>query len=184
MKSKRKYIALVFCIVIFVVALSANFVLAQQGPGGLEPSDCPPGQSGSPCQLDNPAKGQLIDIRNFGDLLKRIINIFLYFAGGIAVLFLMVGGFQYVAARGNEEATEKAKKTITGAIIGIIIIVMAFAIVAIVNNLLTRNDIGGGTGGGGQNGTLQAGENCNADSECANGLVCVSSSPSEPKVCQ
>ena len=133
----------------------------------------------------NPASGQLVDIRDFGPLLQRIITIFLYFAGGIAVLFLMVGGFQYVAARGNEEATEKAKKTITGAIIGIIIIVMAFAIVAIVNNLLTRNDIGGGTtGGGARDGTLQAGENCEADSECANNLVCIPTSPSGPKVCQ
>ena len=59
-------------------------------------------------------------------------------AGAIAVIFLMVGGFQYVASRGNEETMERAKRTITSAVIGIIVIVMAYAIVAIINDLLTR----------------------------------------------
>lgn len=90
------------------------------------------------CKIDNPAEGLLVGTDDFRTLLVDIIEILLYFAGGIAVLFLIIGGFQYIAARGNEETTEKAKKTITGAIIGIIIIVMAFAIVAIVNSLLTR----------------------------------------------
>ncbi len=89
--------------------------------------------------IQNPAPNYLVDIRDFGSLLTRAIGWMLYFAGGIAVLFLLVGGFQYIAARGNEEATEKAKKTITGAVIGIVIIIMAYAIVTIVSNLVTRN---------------------------------------------
>ncbi len=89
--------------------------------------------------ISNPAPNYLVDIRDFGSLLTRAIGWMLYFAGGIAVLFLLVGGFQYIAARGNEEATEKAKKTITGAVIGIVIIIMAYAIVTIVSNLVTRN---------------------------------------------
>ncbi len=54
------------------------------------------------------------------------------------MIFLIVGGYRYIIARGNEEMMEAAKKTITGAIIGIIVIVISFAIVAIINNLLTR----------------------------------------------
>lgn len=109
---------------------------------------CPPGQDPvtvetngqqrERCQLSNPAKGQLVNISNFPDLLGRIINILLTFAGAIAVIFLIVGGYRYIIARGNEEMMEAAKKTITGAIIGIIVIVISFAIVAIINNLLTR----------------------------------------------
>lgn len=90
------------------------------------------------CVINNPASGNLVNIPNFGDLLQRIVKIFLEFAGAVAVIFLMVGGFQYVSSRGNEEAMEKAKKTITSAVIGIVLIVMAYAIVTIVNDLLTR----------------------------------------------
>jgi len=85
--------------------------------------------------IPNPAPGKLVDDVDFDDLVKRAINWGLYAAGSIAVIFLIVGGFQYVASRGNEEQMEKAKKTITAAIIGIVIIVMAFAIVSIVKLL-------------------------------------------------
>ena len=90
------------------------------------------------CVVGNPAARQLVDVGDFGGLLQLFIQIFLAVAGGVAVVFLMVGGFQYIAAHGNEEATEKAKKTLTGAIIGIVIIVLAYAIVAIVNQVLTN----------------------------------------------
>lgn len=99
-------------------------------PGGYE-------EIGTKCRLENPGKNYLLDERDFGNLIKKIVDTFLYLAGAIAVFFLIWGGFKYIASRGNEEAIESAKKTVTGAIIGIIIIVMAFAIVAIVNNLLT-----------------------------------------------
>ena len=97
------------------------------------------GETTNPAPIQNPAPQYLVNISDFGALLTRAIGWMLYFAGGIAVLFLLVGGFQYIAARGNEEATEKAKKTITGAVIGIVIIIMAYAIVTIVSNLVTRN---------------------------------------------
>lgn len=122
--------------IIGLAAVSADTPPPAKCPAG-QTNKAPAGSSRLDCQLDNPAPDQLVDYSDFGKLLQRIIRIFLAFAGAIAVIFLMVGGFQYIMARGNEEATEKAKKTITGAIIGIVIIVMAFAIVLIVNELLT-----------------------------------------------
>ena len=74
------------------------------------------------CQLVNPAPNQLVDFRNFGQLMAKFIDILLYFAGAVAVVFLVIGGYQYV----------------TAAIIGIVIIIMAFAIVQIVNTFLTQ----------------------------------------------
>lgn len=74
--------------------------------------------------------------RTLGGLIFFVIQILLIVAASITVIFLIVGGFQYVAARGNEEATEKAKKTITGSIIGLVVIVLAYAIVSIVIALL------------------------------------------------
>ncbi|OGE77766.1 MAG: hypothetical protein A2751_01785 [Candidatus Doudnabacteria bacterium RIFCSPHIGHO2_01_FULL_46_14] len=67
-------------------------------------------------------------------LLVRIINILLSIAGLVAVIFLIVGGFRYITAGGNEEAAEAGKKAIVNAIIGIVIIILSFVIVRVVAN--------------------------------------------------
>ncbi len=80
-------------------------------------------------------------------LITTIINWMLALAGLIAVFFLVVGGFRYIAAGGNEEAAEKGKSTVINAIIGIVIIVLSYVIVNVVSNLVTN--VGGGTSGTG-----------------------------------
>ena len=44
--------------------------------------------------------------------------------------------FRYITAGGNEETAETAKKTITNAIIGIVVIILAFVIVRVISNAL------------------------------------------------
>lgn len=73
--------------------------------------------------------------------LIRIIQILLAIAGLIAVLFLIVGGFRYITAGGNEETTEAAKKTITNSIIGIVVIILSFVIVRVISNALVRTEV-------------------------------------------
>ena len=89
-----------------------------------------------------PEGGPVSDDENVTDLLTRVINILLALAGLVAVIFLIVGGFRYITAGGNEEAAESGKKTITNAIIGIVVIILAFVIVRVVSNAV----IGGGEG--------------------------------------
>jgi hypothetical protein len=61
---------------------------------------------------------------------------FLGIVGIWAVLFIIVGGFKMVMAQGNEEKYAEAKKTVTWAILGVIIAALSFSMVAIVQNLL------------------------------------------------
>ena len=70
-------------------------------------------------------------------LIRGLINIILAIAGLVAVFFVIIGGFRYVAAQGNEEQVELAKKTIQHAIIGIIVIILSFVIIRIIANALT-----------------------------------------------
>lgn len=65
-----------------------------------------------------------------------IVQGFLAIIGIWAVMFIIVGGFQMVMAAGNEEAILKAKKTITWAVIGMVIALLSFSIIAIVQNIL------------------------------------------------
>jgi len=65
----------------------------------------------------------------FAELARIVTNALLGIAGSLSVIFIIVGGIMYTTSAGNEATTKKAKSTITGAIVGLLISVMAFAIV-------------------------------------------------------
>lgn len=71
-------------------------------------------------------------------LIKTVINWMLGVAFGIAVLFLIIGGFWYITSAGNEETAEKGKGTAVNAIIGIVIIILSYVIVNVVSNLVAN----------------------------------------------
>lgn len=61
--------------------------------------------------------------------IKKIINILLFIIGAIAVLMIIIGGLRYVLSAGDQGAVTGAKNTILYAVVGLIVAVMAFAIV-------------------------------------------------------
>jgi hypothetical protein len=68
----------------------------------------------------------------------RIINVALGFLGIIAVVIVLLGGFKYMVAGGNEEKTSEAKKLIVSGIIGLAIILSAWAITSfVISRLVT-----------------------------------------------
>jgi len=68
----------------------------------------------------------------------RIINVALGFLGIIAVVIVLVGGFKYMISGGNEEKTSEAKNLIVSGIIGLAIILSAWAITGfVIAQLLT-----------------------------------------------
>lgn len=82
-------------------------------------------------------------ISGFGDqdlvvILNNVITWVLYATGAAAVTMLIIGGFQYAISRGDEKAVGKAKNTITYAIIGVVIVIIAQAIVFFVANQLLK----------------------------------------------
>lgn len=66
---------------------------------------------------------------------RTIINFFLYFLGLVATVMVIYGGFLYITAAGGD--TEKAKKVLMYAAIGVIIVLISFALV---NTLLKSAD--------------------------------------------
>jgi cytochrome bd-type quinol oxidase subunit 2 len=69
---------------------------------------------------------------SFRSLILNIVNFFLLFLGLIAVIMIIYGGITYVTAAGNQESIDKAKKVIMYAIVGIIIVMISFALVSTV----------------------------------------------------
>lgn len=69
------------------------------------------------------------------DLKTTVLNIIRLVLGLmtlIAVVLVIYGGFVWLTAAGNEENVEKAKKIISAAVIGLIVILLAWAIVIFV----------------------------------------------------
>jgi hypothetical protein len=62
-------------------------------------------------------------------VLQLIAGSLIYAAGPVAVLMIAIGGFRYVISHGDQTQMESAKKTITWAIIGLIVIIFSYAIV-------------------------------------------------------
>ena len=78
--------------------------------------------------------GSQIGLGN-ADLKTTVLNIIRLVLGLmtlIAVVLIIYGGFVWLTAAGNEENVEKAKKIISAAVIGLIIILLAWAIVIFV----------------------------------------------------
>jgi len=76
-----------------------------------------------------------------GAWIRDFILMFLEVAGLIAVAFIIYGGFRYITSAGNEEAAESGKNTLTNAIIGLVIIILSYVIVAVLINALARGDV-------------------------------------------
>ena len=69
-------------------------------------------------------------------LITFVIQTLLFFAGGVAVLFIIIGGFWYITSAGNEEQAEKGKNALINAIIGVVIIILSYVIVTVIANLV------------------------------------------------
>lgn len=70
---------------------------------------------------------------------QGIINAIIAVLGIVAVLVIILGGVQYMTSSGDSAKVKKAKDTILYGVIGLIICVLAFAIV----NFVIMNIIGG-----------------------------------------
>lgn len=68
----------------------------------------------------------------------RIINVALGFLGIVAVVIVLLGGFKWMIAGGNDEKTAEARKLIVSGIIGLAIILSAWAITSfVISRLVT-----------------------------------------------
>lgn len=79
----------------------------------------------------------------------RIIQLFLSFLGLIALIVILYGGFTWMTSQGEEEKVDKAKRILTNAVIGLIIIIMSVSISQfLIRKFLTAAQDGGGGGAG------------------------------------
>jgi hypothetical protein len=113
----------------------------------------------------------MVDITGIGDLLikwqggmtfdslveQRIwvaIDFFVYFSAFVAVVLIVVAGYSFMTSAGDPEKVKKAQKTLTAAIVGMVIVFMARMIIGFVLDVSKGEN--GGSGGGGTPGYIPA----------------------------
>ena len=62
-------------------------------------------------------------------IFKTVTNVLLFIIGAVSVIMLIIGGIRYTVSAGDSSAVTAAKNTIMYAIIGIIVAILAFAVV-------------------------------------------------------
>ncbi len=71
-------------------------------------------------------------------LVSRIINVFLGLLATVFLVLVLHGGFLWMTAQGNEEQVTKAQTEIKNAVIGLVVILLAYSITVFVTNYLAR----------------------------------------------
>ncbi len=75
-------------------------------------------------------------------LIGNIIAVLLSVLGIIFVVLIVYAGFLYLTAQGEDEKVKKAKKLLSQAVIGLVIIIAAYAIAAFVIEALSEASTG------------------------------------------
>jgi uncharacterized membrane protein len=89
--------------------------------------------------LANGIREQVEDINGSDKLqdgVKAGINIAFTLIGIVAVIIIIIGAIHYMTSQGDPSKVTTGKKTIIGGVIGLIIVLLAFAIVNFVLNSL------------------------------------------------
>ncbi|MEK7067610.1 MAG: pilin [Patescibacteria group bacterium] len=81
--------------------------------------------------------------------ISKVINITLGFLGIIAVVLILIAGFLWMTAAGNEDKIATAKKLMIAGVIGLIIVLAAFGIAKfVINSLISATGAGNASSGG------------------------------------
>ena len=66
---------------------------------------------------------------SLGDQIKAVINVLLFIIGVVSVIMIILGGIKYVLSNGDSSQITSAKNTILYAVIGLVVALLAYAIV-------------------------------------------------------
>lgn len=117
----KKYIKLISASLVAVFAL-ALVVPAVAGAAATPPT--------SPTELLNQTanKSGQTQTRSLTDIIGNIIQWILGLVGVVLLIMFIYGGVLYATSAGNEDKVETGKKVMLYAIIGVVIIALAFAL--------------------------------------------------------
>lgn len=119
-------IPLFFSILYSLFSIFSSPLFAQQGFRG--------GELGS-----IPGSSDVATVKGFERVLSNLVAVALELAGVILFIMLLTSGFKYLTSQGDPKAVEGAKGTLTHAIIGLIVLILATVILSIIGTITGLN---------------------------------------------
>lgn len=131
---QKKYLGYALGAATAVALTVANHAMAAAGTGPLTGEDLFGGAGTSGADFASSAG---LGSGNLPEVIASIIRTILGFLGIVAVVIILMGGFQWMTAGGNEAKVKGAKQRIIQGIIGLVIVVSSFAIAQFVIGSIT-----------------------------------------------
>jgi len=78
------------------------------------------------------------DSAGLTDMIKTIVNVLLFLLGAVAVVMIIFGGIKYTTSNGDSSQITSAKNTILYAVVGLVVAILAYAIVNFVISSLSK----------------------------------------------
>jgi hypothetical protein len=94
-------------------------LIAAADPGGGAS-----GEAWTSCLDNDVATLQCIPI-----VLKNVVSAALLFSGTIALILIIISGIKFITSKGDQKQVDTAKRTLTYAVLGLIIILLSFFII-------------------------------------------------------
>lgn len=77
-----------------------------------------------------------VTIKPMKTLVGDLINGLLALAAGLGILFLIIGGIRYIRSWGDSDQMEKAKNTILYVVIGLVVILVSYSVIATLDKII------------------------------------------------
>ena len=118
-------------LIVPVLALGVNAGVGVIAAPAANAADCSTDASGGIGGGAGCAQGkdQQSDLFGSNGVFKTITNVLLFIIGAISVIMLIIGGIRYVVSGGDSGAVTSAKNTILYAVVGIVVAILAYALV-------------------------------------------------------
>jgi len=92
------------------------------------------------CLDIDPAGNEVATLRCIPIVFNNVIRGALIFVGVVALLFIIYAGFSFVTSGGDPKKVQGARQTMTFAIIGLILVLLSFAILFFIGYLTGTKD--------------------------------------------
>ncbi len=84
------------------------------------------------CDTNPGAPGCVTNLLGANSVFTKGIGVILFLLGAISVIMIIIGGLRYTLSGGDAAGVKSAKDTILYALVGLVVAIFAFAIVAFV----------------------------------------------------
>ncbi len=130
---KANYLGLVQVLSVFILILAPIVISGYHTAHAAGALPEPPGLAAVP--------GINTNKYTLNGIIIRVITWVLAIVLAIDVLMMIIGGFLYITSAGNEDRAKKGRTTVINAIIGLVIIILAYVIANIISSFFGQEQI-------------------------------------------